>query len=101
MTIRFKHFRNNPKFSYLNKGCTVCYEYDKRTNKLSFAIAQCHKNDTYSKKEGRDTSLDHYLNNNKITLYIKTNKINTLTSFFKEFALTLNEYNNNFSSLHK
>lgn len=91
MTIRFKHFRTDPKaVNTTNHGCTFCYEYDIKTHKLSFAIAQCHRKDTYNKKEGRDTALDHFLKNNKLTVRYKTSKNNTLTQFFKELAYSLN-----------
>lgn len=67
--IKFKHVQNENKGEYhKNNGVCICYEYEHATNKLSFALAQCHKKDAYNKKEGRDQALDHFLKGNKITI---------------------------------
>lgn len=92
--IKFKHYPANvlkehgihPK----SGGVTFCYEYDHEKAVLTYALAQCHKNDTYNKKEGRDVALDKYLHNEKIDIHMsKSAFMKKKHNFFTDLAYNL------------
>lgn len=80
--IKFKHHITNRNFDSntfkKSHGTCACYEFDPKTNQLSFAITQCHKKDNYVKAKGRDEALDKFMKGHKITINVKPKQIHTL-----------------------
>lgn len=90
--IKFKHIQNTDSHRK-NNGICICYEYDHKTSKLSFSIAQCHRKDAYNKKEGRDVALDNFMKGNKLTIRVSASAYKHKKDFlFNSIGYDLNYY---------
>ena len=67
----------------MTRGMTFAYE--RKNGRIEFATAVQHRNDTFSKKAGTKTAIEHFLAGKTVVFPVSTEKKST--EFFKDLTL--------------